>query len=48
LYIALEARQGNSDEDTVVILCYHPGYLSQAGLPSIKATILLFYGHQIV
>jgi hypothetical protein len=48
LHIALEARQGNSDEDTVVITCYHPGYLSQAGLPSIKATILFFNVHQIV
>jgi hypothetical protein len=39
---------GYSDDDVVVIPCYHPGYLAQAGLPSLKATALFFYIHQIV
>jgi hypothetical protein len=39
---------GDSEDDVIVIPCYHPGYLSQAGLPSIKATTLFLYVHQIV
>jgi hypothetical protein len=38
----------DEDEEVVIIPCYHPGYLAQAGLPSVKATTLFFYVHQLV
>ena len=38
----------DGDDEVIVIPCYHPGYLAQAGLPSVKATTLFFYVHQLV
>ncbi len=38
---------GKQGKEVVVIPCYHPGYLSKAGLPAAKATKLFFMVHQI-
>jgi hypothetical protein len=44
-----EIRTLGKDGDVfVAIPCHHPGYLSRAGLPAVKATRLFFLVHQIV